>query len=73
MRPLSHDEQWALDILAGPHASLDARTPDGARLDAAMKTLIARGCVAWRRWDDDRGTSFALTDLGRLARRVARP
>lgn len=70
MKGLSKDERWALDVLHGPSGNFDAHEPEGARLDAAMVTLVERGCVAYRRWPDDRGTSFRLTDLGRLARRV---
>ena len=69
MRGLSKDEHDALLFVASPPSTLDARTPEGARIDAAMHALVDRGCVAWRRYDG--GCSFRLTAIGGLALRVA--
>jgi hypothetical protein len=69
VRGLSRDEHDALLFVAGAPSTLDARTPEGARIDAAMHALIDRGCVTWKRYEG--GTSFGITSLGRLAIRVA--
>jgi hypothetical protein len=70
VRGYTADERWALGVLSGPPGDFDAHEPVGARLEAAMLPLIERGCVRYRRFDDDAGTSFGLTDLGRLAFRL---
>ncbi len=69
VRGLSPEEREALAIFAGPPRTFDALDGgEGARLDAMMHTLVARGCVAFRRYDG--GASFGLTQLGHVARRL---
>lgn len=74
MRPLSPGEAWALDVLAttdaGRFDALDGGI--GSRLDAQLRPLIERGCIAWRRDATGHGVDVGVTDLGHLARRVAR-
>ena len=75
MRPLSPGEAWALDLLAtangGRFDALDGGI--GSQLDAQLRPLIERGCLSFCRDASDTGVDVAVTDLGHLARRVARP
>ena len=70
MRGFTPDERHALSLFAHP-CRFDATTPDGSRIDETMRDLIARGCVVYQRWADDTGTSFGLTELGRMAARLS--
>lgn len=74
MRPLSSDEAWALDVIAttigGRFDALDGA--EGSRLDSQLRSLIERGCLVYRRDDTGHGVDVGVTDLGHLARRVAR-
>lgn len=72
MRGYTADERWALGIMGGPCIWADALTPEGARLDGMMRVLIERGCVHWLSMVDDSGTSFCLTELGRVAAKITR-
>ena len=71
MKALSAEERWALTEMASGRSNANAHDPYGARLDAAMPMLIERRCVTWKRWPDDRGTTFSMTELGKLALRVS--
>lgn len=73
MRPLSPGEAWALDVLATSAGNFDALDGGlGSRLDAQLQTLIERGCIVWRHGANAGSVDVGVTDLGYLARRVAR-
>lgn len=70
MRPLSPEERWALDILAGPPSTFNGSDGGiGQRLDSQFPSLIERGLLVWHK-DGRGGVWVSLSDLGRLAQRL---
>lgn len=62
------------DMCGSGVVDYDSLTPDGARTDAVLRTLLGRGCVSFA-WEpcgeDEECPVYEVTDLGRLALRVA--
>lgn len=68
MRGYAPAERRALQECRTPPSYWDAKTPEGAFIDAGMISLVERGCATATRVDG--GTTFKLTELGRIARRL---